>query len=197
MEKEIISVVQSPARDHHLRTGDGFSLVEIEKSDKTIQQLKDLGVRIDYRRQSAHEINIETLNQLEVPEKKEKKRTPFVKKEKKRTPFIPLEERKKEKQPEEVEEKIEKKPEKKKIEKKPKEVKKSKEKPKKTPKEKAIPLTKLHRLGPKTEEKFKEIGINSVNDLVKENPDEIGTLIDGCSEDSVRSWIEEGKKLLE
>ncbi|MBD3215289.1 MAG: hypothetical protein GF311_21960 [Candidatus Lokiarchaeota archaeon] len=197
MEKEVISVVQSPARDHHLRTGDGFSLGEIEKSEKTIEQLKDLGIRIDYRRQSAHEINIETLNQLELPEKKKEQRAPFVKKEKKRTPFIPLEERKKDEKLEEVEEKIEKKPEKKKVEKKPKEVKKPKEKPKKAPKEKTIPLTKLHRLGPKTEEKFKEIGINSVNDLVKENPDEIGTLVDGCSEDSVRSWIEEGKKLLE
>lgn len=95
MEKEQISLVQSPARDHHLREGDGFSLAEVEKSDKSIQQLKDLGIRIDYRRRSFYEYNIEILKELEIPEKKQEKREPFVKKEKKRTPFIPREEKKK------------------------------------------------------------------------------------------------------
>lgn len=180
MEKEIISMVQSPARGHKLREGDGFSLAEVEKSNKSIQQLKDLGVRIDYRRRTSYKYNIEKLNSIEVSKEKKEKRTPFVKKEKKTTPFKPREEREEPEKPAAKKEKVEK----------------PKKKQKKEAKAEIIPLTKLHRLGPKTEEKFKEIGVNSVNDLIKENPEDIGTLVDGCSEDSVKSWIDEGKKLL-
>jgi predicted flap endonuclease-1-like 5' DNA nuclease len=57
-------------------------------------------------------------------------------------------------------------------------------------------LTELDGLGPKTEEKFNELGINSVNDLIKEDPAELATLIYGASESSIKDWINEGKKLL-
>ncbi|TFF85727.1 MAG: hypothetical protein EU518_00610 [Promethearchaeota archaeon] len=191
MEKELVSIVQSPSRDHHLREGGGFSLAEIEKSNKELEQIKDLGIKIDYRRQSAHKLNIEKLNQLEVPKKEKSKREAFVKKEKKRTPYRPKEKRKKEKKLEEKKITPEKKIEKKKVTKKP------KEKGKEVSEEKLIPLTKLHRLGPKTEEKFKEIGVNSVNDLIKENPEDLATLIDGASVDSIEGWIKEAKELLE
>jgi nucleotidyltransferase/DNA polymerase involved in DNA repair len=52
-------------------------------------------------------------------------------------------------------------------------------------------------LGPKTQEKLNALGVHSVNDLVKEDPSELATLVTGASEDSIKDWIEEGKKLLE
>ncbi|TFF99643.1 MAG: hypothetical protein EU542_08855 [Promethearchaeota archaeon] len=60
-----------------------------------------------------------------------------------------------------------------------------------------IKLTKLNRLGPKTEEKFRDIGIHSVNELIDKNPGELAKIIDGASQNTIRKWIEEGKKLLE
>ncbi|TXT64780.1 MAG: putative penicillin-binding protein 2 [Promethearchaeota archaeon] len=73
----------------------------------------------------------------------------------------------------------------------------SKTKGKKSEEEpKQIPLTKLNRLGKKTEEKFNALGINSVNDLIKETPSDLAKLISGVSKDSIKEWIEEGKKLL-
>jgi DNA polymerase/3'-5' exonuclease PolX len=59
-----------------------------------------------------------------------------------------------------------------------------------------IPLTKLHRLGSKTEQKFSALGVNSVNDLIKEDASDLAKLISGVSEDSIKEWIEEGKNLL-
>ena len=61
---------------------------------------------------------------------------------------------------------------------------------------KQIPLTKLSRLGSKTEEKFKSLGIKSVNDLIKEKPSDLAKLISGVSQDSIKNWIEEGKELV-
>jgi DNA polymerase/3'-5' exonuclease PolX len=60
-----------------------------------------------------------------------------------------------------------------------------------------IPLTELHGLGPKTEERFTKIGIKSVNDLIKEDPSELAPLIKGSSESSIKDWIEEGKRLFQ
>jgi len=62
---------------------------------------------------------------------------------------------------------------------------------------KAINLTELYRLGPKTEQKFKDVGIESVNDLITQNPEEIAQKIDGTSETTIKNWIEEGKNLIE
>jgi predicted flap endonuclease-1-like 5' DNA nuclease len=184
--EEKTAIVKSPSRTQHFREGEGFSIPEIKKAGKSIKLLKELNIGIDYFRKSAHERNIEQLKTLEPPKKKKEKREPFVKKEKKRTPF-------KEKKPKEKpisEKKIsEKKPEKKEIIK--------KKKPKEIPEEKVIPLTELYGLGPKTQEKLNALGVHSVNDLVKEDPSELATLVTGASEDSIKDWIEEGKKLLE
>lgn len=59
-----------------------------------------------------------------------------------------------------------------------------------------LPLTELHGLGPKTEERFTKIGIESVNDLVNETPSELAPLIKGSSKSTIKDWIEEGKRLL-
>jgi predicted flap endonuclease-1-like 5' DNA nuclease len=79
--------------------------------------------------------------------------------------------------------------------KKPEKVRKPKDSSKKSTQE-IIALTELHGLGPKTEERFKKIGIKSVNDLIGEKPSELAVLIKGCSEKSIGDWIEEGKRLL-
>jgi DNA polymerase/3'-5' exonuclease PolX len=67
---------------------------------------------------------------------------------------------------------------------------------KEKPESEVIALTKLKGLGPKTEERFKKIGISSVNDLVGEKPSELAPLIKGSSEKSISNWIEEAKSLL-
>jgi predicted flap endonuclease-1-like 5' DNA nuclease len=164
-KESIKAMVISPARDHHLREGNGFSLPEIKKAGKTVHLVEQHGIKIDYKRTSAHDFNIEQLKTLEPIEKEGPKREPFVKKEKKKTPF----------KGEKVEEK---------------EVKEAE------PEGEVISLTELDGLGPKTEEKFNELGINSVNDLIKENPSELAKLVYGASEDSINDWIKEGKELL-
>lgn len=63
--------------------------------------------------------------------------------------------------------------------------------------EKAINLTELYRLGPKTEQKFKAVGIESVNDLIIQNPEDLAQKIDGASETTIKNWIEQGKNLIE
>lgn len=63
--------------------------------------------------------------------------------------------------------------------------------------QKIIKLTNLYRLGPKTEQKFKAIGIHSVNDLLNENPTDLANKIDGASKSTIANWIDEVKKLLE
>jgi predicted flap endonuclease-1-like 5' DNA nuclease len=188
MNEKITPIVKSPSRKHHFREGNGFSIPEIEKAEKSVQQLKELGIKIDYFRKSIHERNIEQLKELEPPKKKKEKREPFVKKEKKKAKFIPHTEKKKKEKPKKKEIKPEKK------ETKEEEIIEEEEK---IPKEKVIPLTELYGLGPKTEEKFKSLGVSTVNDLVKENPSELATLVSGSSEESIKDWIEEGKKLLE
>jgi len=189
----IKSIVKSPARDSQLRTGQGFSLSEIEASGHSISTIKKLNIKIDYFRKSSHEHNIESLKSLNIPDSKEKKREPFVQKEKKRTPYKPKT-NKRRKKPAPVKKITETKP-KVKVEEKPKkETKKPvKIKPVETDK---TPLVKLAGLGPTTAGKFSDMGVNCVEDLLKEKPEELAPLIKGCSEEKITKWIEEGKELI-
>ena len=192
---ELIATVKSPARESFLRKGKGYSLKEIEDAVRDISQLKELKIKIDYFRKSSHPENIEKLKTLKVPKKKEKVRSPFVKKEKKRTEFKP----KKEKAKVEPKEILIETPEKPAVKKKAGKVKKEKIKPVKEEKvtleEKGIPLTELSGLGAATAKKFAELGVETIEDLIKENPEELTPLIKGVSLERAVKWIAEGKKL--
>jgi len=183
-----IAIVKSPAKDAHLREGKGFSLKEIKESGKTIDLLEQLNIKIDYFRKSSYQENIEKLKSIEFPKKKGKKREPFVKKEKKRTPFKPKLEKAKVKRV--IKPKA---PPKKPV---------MKEKPKPIKKEKVIveakgtPLTQLTGLGTATAKKFIELGVNNVEELSKENPEELAALIKGVSEERLKKWIEEAIELI-
>ena len=189
--------IKSPSREHHIKKGTGFSLTEIKEAGKTIQSLHELNIPVDYFRKSTHKDNVEKLKKLKTEKKKSQKKKPYVFKEKKRTPFRPKKE------------KIIKKTIKKRVavkkptpKKKPKPIKKEKIKieAKKVKKEKielkGMPLTSLSGLGPATETKFHELGVNSVEDLTKEDPKELAALIKGASEERIMKWIEEGKELI-
>lgn len=193
---EIIAAVKSPAKDSHWRQAKGFSLKEIKESGGNVNQLNDMRINIDYFRNSAYPENIERLKNLKIPKKEVKKRKPFVQKEKKRTPFT----LKKEK-PKAVRKKvIEKAPKTPIVKEKPKAAKKEKAKPVKAEKikieEKGTPLTDLPGLGVATAKKLIELGVNTIEDLCKENPDELASLIKGVSVDRCKDWIEEGKEMI-
>jgi ribosomal protein L13E/predicted flap endonuclease-1-like 5' DNA nuclease len=193
-----IPIIKSPAKDAHLREGSGFSLLEIKSAGYELQPFKNLGIKIDYRRKTAHEKNIEMLKTLKIPEKKQKKREPFVAKEKKRTGFKPKTKKgKKKATPAIKKEKVEIEPSKIKKEKvkaeKPKE---KKEKEEIIQAKEAIPLTELQGLGPATAKKLNELGVESVEDLIKENSEELASLVKGCTEERLKKWIEEGKELM-
>jgi ribosomal protein L13E len=193
-KQNIIADVKSPSKDAHIREGTGFSLSEIIQAGRNINVLKDLNIKIDYFRKSTHPENIEKLKSLEIPKKKRKKKNPFVKKEKKRTEFKPKTERKivkKPVKPKAIPAKPAPKP-KKKAKARPIKV----EKLEKIPKPAGISLTELSGLGATTAKKFIELGVNTVEELVKENPDELATLIKGVSLDRLIKWIEEGKELM-
>ncbi|MFX1329486.1 MAG: helix-hairpin-helix domain-containing protein [Promethearchaeota archaeon] len=198
MEKKLalIAIVKSPAKNAYLRRGNGFSLKEIEEAGKTIEILKRMDIKIDYFRKSSHPENIKQLKALEIPKIEKKKKKPYIKKEKKRTPFKPIEERVKRKPKKVVKEKPKVTPTKPK----PKVIKKEKVKPVKLEKipvkAEGIPLTELPGLGAATAKKFIELGVNTVEDLCKESPEELSTLIKGVSLDRMKKWIEEGKELL-
>ena len=196
--KKIVAMVISPAKDAHKRKAKGFSLGEIQEAGKTIELLRKLNIDIDYFRRSKHESNIEELRKLKDTGKKGKKKKPFVAKEKKRTPFKPKVS------------KPEKKAVKKVVAEKPvKAVKKApapkKERVKKEPKpiEKEIlkaettKLTSLSGLGPATAKKFEELGVSCAEELVKEDPAELASLIKGVSEERIKNWISECKELLQ
>ncbi|MFX0082759.1 MAG: helix-hairpin-helix domain-containing protein [Candidatus Hodarchaeota archaeon] len=192
---EVIATVKSPTKDSHRRKGKGFSLKEIKESGRSINQLKELRINIDYFRVSAYPENIELLKNLKIQEKKITKREPFIKKEKKGTPFKPKKEK-----PKVVPKKvIEKAPKKAVVKEKPKPVKKEKIKPVKAEKikieERGTPLTDLPGLGATTAKKFIELGVNTVEDLCNENPEELASLIKGVSLDRLKFWIEEGKEI--
>ena len=198
---ELTVTVKSPSRESHLRKGEGFSLREIKEAERNVNQLKELNINIDYFRKSSHPENIEKLKTLKIPESTGKKRNPFVKKEKKRAIFKLKEEEKPKVKPKEIpiETPIEtqKKPT---VKKKVKTVKKEKAKPGKKEKVKieeiGTPLTELSGLGTATAKKFAELGVGSVEELSKENPEELASLLKGVSLERLVKWIEEGKELI-
>lgn len=195
IKQKLIAVVKSPSKNAYLREGNGFSLSEIKQAGKSIQLLEDLNIKIDYFRKSVYPENIEKLKSIEIPKKKGKKRESFVKKEKKKTPFKPRIEKPKVKKPVKPKAPPTKAPPKPKKKEKVKPIK--EEKIQKAPiKPTARPLTELSGLGATTAKKFIELGVNSVEDLVKEKPDELSTLIKGVSVERLIKWIEEGKELL-
>ena len=194
-----VALVKSPGKDAHIRRGNGFSLEEIKQAGISINNLKKKQVQIDYFRKSANPDNIKILKSLELSSSDRKKKKPFVKKEKKKTTFKPEELKKKEK-PKKSTTKPVSKP-----------VKKEKVKP--TKKEKTIipkikevekapiqstgkPLTDLSGLGAATAKKFIELGVDTIEALCEENPEELASLIKGVTEDRIKKWIEEGKELI-
>ncbi|MHA1805234.1 MAG: helix-hairpin-helix domain-containing protein [Promethearchaeota archaeon] len=211
MSEKVVAMVKSSSRDKHLREGKGFSLPEIRETGKDIKLLKELGLRIDYRRKTIHDFNVSKLKALEVPKKKAAKKEPFKPKEKKKKKkkIKPLKEKeeiketpeetgKKRKAKKEKEKKVKVEPKKKVPEQKEEIIEKPKKEKKKEeiPAEEPIPLTKLPGCGPATAKKLAEIGISCVQDLIEEDPEEIGMLIKGVSAERVKEWQEEGKKLI-
>lgn len=190
-KQKLINRVKSPAKDAHLRKGKGFSLKEIKEAGKSVDLLKKLNIKIDFFRRSAYSENVEQLKTLKDVEKIGKKKQPFSKKEKKSTPFKP----KIEKVTKEVIEKIEKAPVKKPVEEKKKPSKKVKLKAVKA-EMKGTPLTECSGLGAATAKKFIELGVTSVEELCKENPEDLAKLLKGVSEERLKKWIEEGKEIL-
>jgi predicted flap endonuclease-1-like 5' DNA nuclease len=193
VNKEESVTVISPSRNVDLRKGRGFSLSEIKASGKSFQELKNLNVPIDFLRKSTHNVNIETLKNIKITKSTSKKRKPFEPKEKRRTEFKP----KKEKPA--IKEKKIKSPKKAKAIVKPALIKQKPERVKvetKTISKDKRLLTELTGLGPTTEKKFVELGVNSVEELLLEDPSELAQLIKGCSEERIKNWIEEGKELV-
>ncbi|MHA1986655.1 MAG: helix-hairpin-helix domain-containing protein [Promethearchaeota archaeon] len=192
----LTATVKSPSRGSFLRAGEGFSIKEIKDAGRDINQVMALNVKIDFFRKTSYPENVEKLKKLKILEKKGGKRKPFVKKEKKSTPFKPIEDRIKQK-PKKVITKAPKVPaEKKKVEKTKKEKLKPEKKEKGKAEEKGIPLTELSGLGAATAKKFAELGVSCVEDLTKENPKDLASLIKGVSEDRLSKWIEECKDLI-
>ena len=197
MEKEptLEAIVKSPAIEAHMRAGNGFSLKEIKEAGKTPELLKKLNIKIDYFRKSAQSENIEKIKSLKTPKVKKKKKS-FVMKEKKRTPYKPKIEKIKAKPKKivKVEPKI--------TPAKPVTKPKKKEKVKYVKLEKiptkptGTPLTELSGLGGATANKFIELGVNNIEELCKENPEELAALIKGVTVDRLKKWIDEGKQLI-
>jgi len=191
-KQKLIAVVKSPSKDAHFREGEGFSLKEIKQAGKTVKLLEDLNIKIDYFRKSVYNENIEKLKSIEVPKKKGKKREPFVKKEKKRTPFEPKVEKPKVKRV--VKPKVTP------VKPIPKPKKKEKVKPVKIEKAKVkaagTPLTELSGLGATTAKKLIELGVNNIEELCKENPEELASLITGVSLQRLQKWVDEGRELI-
>jgi predicted flap endonuclease-1-like 5' DNA nuclease len=190
-----IATVKSPSKKSHIRKGVGFSLREIKEAGKEINQIKQLNIKIDYMRKSSNPENVKKLKELKIPKREGKKREPFVKKQKKRTPFKPEKEKAKV-APKKAVEKVPKKPA---AKPKPK-LKKEKAKPEEVEQIKiepsGTPLTELSGLGTATAKKFMEIGVNNIEELCKEDPEEIAALIRGVSIKRLKKWIGEGKDLI-
>jgi predicted flap endonuclease-1-like 5' DNA nuclease len=193
---ELIATVKSPAIKASVRKGKGYSLKEMRDAGRNVNQLKELNIQIDFFRRSSYPENVEKLKTLKVSEKKGKKRSSFVKKERKRTTFKLTKEKPKVK-PKEILVDTPKKPA---VKKKRGAVKKEKLKPVKKEKAKieeiGIPLTNLSGLGAATAKKFAELGVGSVEELSKEDPEELASLIKGVSLERLVKWIEEGKELI-
>ncbi|MHA1148891.1 MAG: ribosomal protein L13e [Promethearchaeota archaeon] len=188
-EEKIIATVKSPGKGNYIRKARGFSLKEIIEAGKNIYLLKQLGIDIDYRRKSSYNSNVDALKKLRAPKDKKTKK-------KKKRDWIPKEQRMK---PKKAKKKVapKKKPKKKPVAKKaePEKVKLKKEKIT-PPISDKMPLTELSGLGPATAKKFEELGVDCVQELIKEKPGELAMLIKGCSEERIGKWIEEGKERL-
>jgi len=190
--KDVSATVISPSRNVHVRKGRGFSLKEINQSGKSVQDLRKMNIQIDFLRKSAHKENIDVLVNLKLPKSTSIKREPFSPKEKRRTEFKPkvekpLIKREKVSVPEKVKPVVKPAPIKQESE---------KVKAKSSISKGKLALTELSGLGPATETKLHELGVNSVEELLLEDPSELGQLIKGCSEDRIKKWIEEGKELV-
>lgn len=200
IENKIFAIVSSPSRDAHLRRGKGFSLAEIKMANKSVAFLKELKVSIDYFRRTAHKENIEKLKTLKTPEKKGKKKKPYIPKEKRVTVKAKVKKKitppkKEEIMPEKPVEEV--KPKAKAASTKKQKAKvKAEEKVEEKAEIKGIPLIELSGLGAATVKKFKEVGVENIEQLCKEKPEELSMLISGCSEERIRKWIEEGNKML-
>ena len=200
IENKIFAIVSSPSRDAHLRRGRGFSLAEIKMANKSVALLKELKVSIDYFRRTAHKENIEKLKTLKTPEKKGKKKKPYIPKEKRVTVKAKVKKKitppkKEEIMPEKPVEEV--KPKAKAASTKKQKAKvKAEEKVEEKAEIKGIPLIELSGLGAATVKKFKEVGVENIEQLCKEKPEELSMLISGCSEERIRKWIEEGNKML-
>lgn len=81
MEEKFRSIVLSPSKKKLFKKGAGFSLIEIKKSKKTLQEIKEAKIKIDFRRRSEYQQNIEYLNNLKFDFDKKSKQEPFRKKE--------------------------------------------------------------------------------------------------------------------
>ena len=156
-------------KPHGLRSARGFSLSEVRKVGFTIRQVRTLGIYVDSRRRTLHEINVETMKmlveerqkQLEEESKARMEKEAVEKVEKKKV-------KKKVEKKKKVKKKVEEKP--KKVEEKPKKV---EEKPKKVEKGKEIDLTEIKGVGEKKAETLKSAGISSVGDLLKADTAEL------------------------
>ena len=70
------------------------------------------------------------------------------------------------------------------------------EKPKPVAKEEGTPLIKLSGLGLTTAKKFENLGVTSIEALIKEDPVELAKLVKGCSEVKISTWMKEGERIL-
>lgn len=165
--EEIKPVVRVPGSLNKVREGRGFSLGELKEANLTLHDAKRIGIRVDKRRRSVHEENVEALRKLVDALKAGKAgREVGVEKEAvEEAPAKKVEEAKVEKV-----ERVE-------------------------VAEEGTPLTVLKGLGPKTAEKLKSAGVENLEQLVKSDAKRLSEAT-GVSEKRLASWIEEAKELV-
>lgn len=167
-------MVRIPGGASGVREGRGFSLGELKEANVTLHDAKRIGLRVDMRRRSVHKENVESLKSFIKELQKAGKAAEKAEKKKK------------------VEEAAEEEREKvkgKKVKEEPSEM-----VPEEAPEE-GTPLTTLKGLGPKTAEKLKEVGIESVEELAEEDA-EILSEATGISVQKLSSWINDAKELV-
>ncbi|MHA1914136.1 MAG: helix-hairpin-helix domain-containing protein [Promethearchaeota archaeon] len=193
---ELSATVKSPSKSSHLRNSRGFSLKEIKEAGKDVNLLKSLNINIDYMRKSSYPENIDALKKIKVEKKKSEKKKQYTPKEKQRTAFKPKKEKSKVELKKPVAKLIQKQP----VKEKGKPTKKEKAKAKKIDKAKeevtGCALTELSGLGAATAKKLIELGVDTVETLCEEDPEELSQLIKGVSAERLKKWIEEGNELV-